>query len=393
MWLLILFTLIGINFAGLFFTKFDIWHAQGFFAQICFLFMFSWTFFQRPKRLECPNIPLGLVHLGVGLNCAGLCYLSFLTQKYNIQNFFPYFNFLCLLVFYHCIRQYLKVRHIEMIVGCMKWMVTFTLLVCLFQSTGKCPYFYFEMTDAYHNNMVSGFLGNGTHLSGFLGSLVPLYLYKPKWYDWAAIPVLAIVLCMAGTTIGDPSVSGPIIAFILISWWILVARREWFQMWLVGAGLFAVACYFVMGDKGLHRFFETNGRIPLWKFYWQVFTANPITGIGIGKINQVYTMTPHPGFRHLHLEYFQFLVELGAPIFLTIVNLIYHFFRIDPEDHLELCLKMCVVGFLISSVFNYSAHLWIPSVWAIFFYAALLTLKSCPKRKEEPNGQLAQRAS
>lgn len=387
MWLLILITLVIINLGGFLFPKLDIWHAQGFTAQICFLVMFSWTFVEKAKRCECPNCPLGLVHLGVGVNVAVLCYMSFLQKKYNIQNFYPYFNFLCLVMFYKWCVSYLDRGHIEMILKALKYTVTATLFLCVLQALGLAQFFVLITPDQYHNNLVTGFLGNGTHLSGFLASAIPLYLYKTTRQDILTLVLLFGVLTMAGTSVGDPSLAGFVIAAALITWFLWYHNRTQ-MIWFLGALALCLTGTLLAGHF-THRFFETNGRLSLWKFYSQVFVHYPITGIGLGKINQVYQMTPHPGFRHLHMEYFQFLVELGIIVTCAIANLLYQFLRIKPIDSLELCLKLLVAGFLISCLFNYSGHLWIPTTWAMFFYASLMVIR----QREEDYGFIPQRAS
>lgn len=389
MWILILITLLLINLGGFLFPELDIWHAQGFTAQICFLVMFSWTFFQRPRRFECPNWSLGLVHFGVGINVAVLCYGSFLQKKYNIQNFYPYFNFLCLLMFYRFVQGYLTRGHIETIFRYLKYATTVTLFVCVLQALGLGQFFVLITPDPYHNNLVTGFIGNGTHLSGFLSSMIPLYLYEPKRVDILSLVLLGGVLTMAGTTVGDPSLSGFIITPILIAAYLWYFNRSYMVLFLLILTSLVLILASIKGAGLPRHLFETNGRISVWKFYGQVFMHYPITGIGLGKINQIYQMTPHPGFRHLHLEAFQFLVELGIIVFTAICNLIYRFFVIKPIDQLELCLKLCVSGFLLSSLFNYSAHLWLPSVYAMFFYSSLIFLNS----REEDYGLIPQRTA
>lgn len=375
MHILILIMLVGINLAGFIFRPLDIWHAQGFYTQICLLVIFAWMFVEKPKRIEGPNIPLGLVFLVVGINVSVLCYFSLLQKKYNIANFYPFFNFLCLLVFYKICVTYLTAKTIRQIMVILKYTVTATLFLCVLQAVGLSQFFSLIHPDElYLNNLVTGFIGNGTHLSGFLASMIPLYLIKPSREDILSLALLLIVLCLCGTTIGDPSIAGFIIAAAIGAGYLWRVDRRKLGYLL---GFILIVCTLalrVASPRFLHHFFETNGRISLWKYYWQIFVHYPITGIGLGKLNQVYQMTPYPGFRHLHLEYFQFLLELGVFGGVVIVNLITSFLKTVAQDRIQLCLKLSVIGFLLSCCLNYSAHIWIFTTYTMFFYSAFTLL-------------------
>jgi len=84
----------------------------------------------------------------------------------------------------------------------------------------------------------------------------------------------------------------------------------------------------------------------------------------------VYKNTPFPNARHVHMEYLQYAVEAGLIGLVLIMNVINSFFNKVATNKTELCLKACVLGFLVSCCFNYPTRLWLPALWAMFFYSA-----------------------
>ena len=79
--------------------------------------------------------------------------------------------------------------------------------------------------------------------------------------------------------------------------------------------------------------------------------------------------------RQLHLEPLQFLFELGFIGFMFICYLVKDFLNIHSEDRLQLVLKTLCVGYLLSCLFNFPVHLWLPTSLAIFAYSAFHVLK------------------
>jgi len=376
MYYLILITLIGISFAPFPFFKLDIWHAQGFWVQFMIMVMYSWSFFEKPKQVKITNVPLGILHLWIGGLTAVTCFASQMSGKYNIMQFFPYFNFLCLLIFYKICVQYLNRDKIEKILVWLKYMVLVHLFMCVLQKFGLAQFFeLLETTPNIKPSMVIGFLGNGTHLSGFLGMCVPLFLLKPKREDYLSLILMMIVMSLTGTLINDPSISGYIVSYILILVYMFVSNREMFTLIVLSSILLVSWCF--MKDLVSKNLFSDTGRFELWKYYWNLFKLNsPITGVGLGKINQLYTKTTFPTARHLHLEYFQFMFETGIIGAVAILNLIVGFFRKGFHNKTQFILMLIVLGFLLSCCFNYPAHLWLPSTIAMFAYAAYFAIEN-----------------
>jgi O-antigen ligase len=345
------------------FSKLDIWHAQGLWTQLMIMICFSWSFFEKPRNVQKRNIPLGLIHLWVGLLTGFMSYRTQIVGKYDVAHLLPYFNFLCLLIFYKLVTAYLNRAQIEKILIYLRYVILATLMVCVLQVLGLGQFFKLLSTHHAYNNIVTGFLGNGTHLSGFLASCIPLFLWKAKREDWLAIILMALVLWFTSTTKNDPAVSGYIVALVIFMYFY---RSIWWLL-LIPIG--------IVGLKFKPEMFSFSGRIGIWKEYLELFKQVPVTGAGLGTINQIYQKTAMPEARHLHMEFFHFTFELGIIGCVLMINMVKGFFEIKATDRTEIVLKAMVLGFLVSSCFNYPAHLWLPSSVAVFAYSSYFTLK------------------
>lgn len=360
--IIIIIMLVGMSFAPLLLPNLDMWHAQGIWVQGWLMIAFSWSFFQE----RCKNIGLGLLHLWVGFSTLVICYIWQMKGNYNVSSFFPYFNFLCLLVMYRIIVQSLNNKQVEQILVFFKYVIIITCITCILQLLGLSQFFkLFKPGDSNFGNPCVGFIGNPTHLSGLLASSIPLFLLNPKRQDWVCIVLLLILLAFTGTTPGDPSISGPIIAAFIFGYY--AKRKGFLNLYLIGVAIVSIFLLKFL-PKG---FFGFKERIDIWREYFGIFKQMPITGVGLGAVNKVYQASQHPNARHLHMEYFQYALELGLIGLALIVNIIVSFVKMKSETDVEWVLKASIFGFLISCCFNYPSHLWVPSSWALFCYAAL----------------------
>lgn len=369
MFYLIVLLLIGINFAPFALFQLDIWHAQGYFAQIVILLMYSCSLIQKPLQ-SAQNIPLALLNIWLGLWTAFFCYLSLLHGKYNVVQFFPYFNFLCLLIVYQCVVQFLNIVMIQKILGYMRLMIIFTMLFCVLQYFNLVWFMKLINEDGWlRNNPVVGFIGNGVHLSGFLACSVPLFLVKLNRENALALLLMFILFFHCGMNKIDPSITGFIVFGAILG--IYSVMRNPKLLWLFIPMLISPLLFL-----NVDQFVNPNGRIGLWTYYWKVATNSfGMLGVGLGKINQVYQQTPHPSARHVHNEYLQYFVEAGIVAVVLIVNLIRHFLTRKIHNDTQLTLYLMVVGFLISCFFNFSSHLWLYTTWAMFAYAAFMCIE------------------
>jgi len=371
----------GISFAPFVLLKLDVWHAQGLFAQSMIMLMFSASFFIRRREVNVKNVPLGLLHLWIGAYTAVIVYVFQSAVTYSAKNlffyFFPYFNFLCVVVFYNIIVTHLYRSDIEKILSAMRWAAIVTLLTCVLQIFDLSQFFKLlhnwpPEQDKYFNNTVVGFIGNPTHLSGFLASMAPLFLWKSKREDWLCLILMFLVLFHTGTTAGDPSISG----FVIMAAVLLYMTKSNKQVFigicclLVGAGLLAL-------NFMPAKFFQPTGRIAIWQHYWDILHGGrAVTGEGLGTMQLLRASSPVPNAMHMHMEYFHYFFEIGIVGVLLILYMIKEFFTIHAVDKTERVLKTMVLAFLVSGCFNFPSHLWMPSIWAMASYGFLFCIKN-----------------
>ena len=372
---------IGLNLAQLIFKQLNIWAATGFWVQICLAVMFSWSFFEKPKYHLKRNIPLGLLHLWVLVGVALICY-KFQVKGKNAVHFLSYFNFFCVLMFYRYIQQYLDRVKIEIILEVMRYVVIANLLISVLQIFNLGEFLRLEKAPGVEFSFCVGFLGNGTHLSGFLGMCTPLFFWKMRREDVGALILMLLVMLHTGTAINDPSISGYAITGVLFCYFFKNKPK-------VIIPVLMVLCFggIMFFHKIPIKFFLPQGRVVVWKAYWdKVFIIKPLFGHGVGTVHQIWHKVYPPQFIEgfwyfivdkVHLEYFHFAVELGIIGLILIINLIRGFFHNTAHDKTELTLKTIVLGFLLSCCFNFPAHLWMPSIFVTFAYAGYIQLKDC----------------
>lgn len=372
MFYILISLLVLVNLAPVFIPGLDFWHAQGFVAQIGIALMFTWSFFEIPKQIKQKNIPLGLLHLWIALFTAFFCVKAQIIGKYDTMHFFPYFNFLCIIIFYKLVVGHIYRWQIELILKVLRCTVIFILILCVLQYFRLGQIFVLLAPDNPNfNNPVVGLIGNPTHLSGFLATTIPLFLFRGNRQDWLCITLLLLILCFAGTTPGDPAISGFIIAVAMFFYFY---KREVLKC--ASVAIVLIIAFLLLKDGLSETFLGLSGRDTIWAAYVPLFQKAPITGYGLGAINMIYKTTSVPLARHLHMEFFHYAFELGLIGAVLILNLVHKFIFTIAENRTELTLKTMVIGFLVSCCFNYPSHLWVPSVWAMFAYAAYYSLKN-----------------
>ena len=390
MFYIIATAIIGMNIAPFIFQKLDIWHAQGFWVQTCLALMVSWSFFQKPRNVPKSNVPLGLLHLWIAANVLFICFFGQIQRRFDTVHFFPYFNFLCILFLYRFIVLYLSKEQVIKIMGWMKTAIIFTLFVCVLQRFNVSQFFKLATTHHTHNNLVTGLLGNGTHLSGLLGMCSPLFFWRMRRVDILALVLTGLVLLYTGTTIGDPSISGFVIALLLFIFFYKKSPR------LVATIILLIGTGFLFLYPHIPKiFFGMQSRPDLWKYFWPVVQAYFVTGIGLGgyalirKMHNPY-LTPNVlagQATHLHFEFYEALLEIGIIGLTLILNVIRVFIWDKSENREQLVLKSIVIGFLLSCCFNFPAHLWMPSVIAMFSYAGFQVLKGAEDAEQSQRNQ------
>jgi hypothetical protein len=373
--------LCGAGLAPFIFNQLDIWHAQGIWIQGWIMVAFSTTFFIKPYPVKITNIPFGLLHLWVGLLTFYVCYIGQIKKTYSPNTFFPYFNFLCLVILYWIVVNYLTMFGIKRILEGLRWLVLGTMGICVLQA-----FDLFRIMTLYHpenpylTNIVVGIIGNGTLLSGFLTFLLPVFLTKINRENVLAIILMFLLLFRCGTSENDPSIMGFVVFFSILA--IYLWKKYKYGKYFV-LSFFAFLGLLLWGfakEDPVIKFFGMNGRQEWLPYYWNIFKVQitPI-GVGLGKINWLHEHTPFPGLKRLHLEYFQVMFETGFIGVILLLNVIVHFFKQQDVDEIQFYLRLIIAGFLISCFFNSMAHLWIVAAIAMFVYASYFNIQNSYK--------------
>lgn len=376
---LISILLIGISFAPFLLPKTLIWVSQGVWTITGIMLIYAWSLVETPQEVKVKNLPLSLLTMWIVLWSSIVCYITLLNNRYNTQCIILFWNYISLIVLYKLVVQYLDEKKILVVLECLRRVVQLTLFVCVLQAFGLSQYFKLLFNTSlpeyrYLNNMTVGFIGNGTHLSGFMGCCIPLFLLKPTRENILSLILMFIVLLNTGTSWHDPSLAGFLIGGVifLIYFW---RKNKAVLVLLVILGLTLIP--FIGEFKKLcPLIFNDNGRLGYWVHYWGIFKKGyPISGFGLGKITQIHNLTKFPQLAHLHNEYFHYLFELGFIGLVLIFNLIHDFFQRKSNDT-QFILKLMVTGFLVNSLFSYPSHLWLFSTWIMFVYAAHFAIEN-----------------
>lgn len=380
-------TILGLNISPLIFGvwNINIWSSQQIWIFLWIFILYGLSFHFRTRREEPKNSSLGIMFIWIILINMFFIFAGISKGKLEIVRILVLLNVFSGIVLYRLIVQYMN--NINRFIIWMKWSVYLTILMSYLQWLGLSQFFtlFKEPTgNPLTYNIVTGFIGNGTHLAGFLGMLIPILLYKPKILDWIAlIGVCGILFFLTGTTIKNIAFSGIVVGFVSTAYY----YRKNFK--IVGSILvFILLCgllFLYFGPKDLVSLnVNDSGRFEWIAFYWNLCKSHFVTGTGLGTVLQVCHLTPFKTVKHLHLEYLQILLEIGFIGLCLFIWMIIDFLKLkDTEEGRP--LKACIVGFLVSCCFTYPMHLWLPSAYIIFCYAALKIIdeeKKCPLQLE-----------
>ena len=407
---LIFILIIGISFAQIpmsinqYPPAIDIWQAQGLFITWIASLLFLVAFVVNPKNKPRRNIPLmcfcfwifmkSFFHLYFWMkNMNHIMLWNLLTVK-EIPNEAIRFvilkciegvkqviqmsvvvNLTVILVIYRTITQYLSKNDIVLSLKFMRGVVLAMMFMCILQKFNLSQIYRLADTQSnWHNNIVTGFIGNGTHLSGLLAMCLPLFLWKNSREDILAMILMFILLFSCGTTMNDPSISGFIITMVIL---LNFYKTKWWIKTLVFIGMIVslFSVYYLP-----YQFFNDNGRLSEFKVLWdELFLKAPLVGHGASSF-QLYMMQSTnvilKVMSHVHLEYYQIAIEFGIVGLVLFVWMIQDFFNRKANDRLALVLKSIVLGYLVSGLFNFPFHLWLPSTFVLIAYGGYECLDS-----------------
>lgn len=377
---LILVFIVFLPWSPFLMKRIDIWHAQGHFAQAGILVLFCCSLIFVPRRKLTRNIPLSLMLFWIGFNMITYQFQAIQMNRYNNGgSFLSFFNFLCLVLFYIVCVQHLNREDIYKILKWFSCSVFVMLVYCVLQEFRLDPFFRVINDLPYKaiKPAVVGIIGNPTHLSGYLGMCLPVFFGK-KWFNYLSI-ILVWVILLFFTNFGNETatvaVSGIVVGICTTTYYLWKTNRKLLWKFLIVIAIL-VSIVVLKSERNL---FNLEGRDGYWSLYLKLSQAHPLKGTGLGAVNVIANQQTDRWLkmvRHLHNEYLHFYFELGLIGLMIILYSIIDFFRVKlKEDDTTIKLKSLFLGFLISCLFTFPAHLWVVSTLAFFAYAGIYALK------------------
>lgn len=378
---LFLLVLCGLPFAPFLIRNTDIWHAQGFWFQSGILLLFSYSLY-KPKEIRVKNLYLGLLTLWVGSLTLFASYQGLSIGKYLPITLLPFFNFVCILLFYQIIVQHLNKEMISKILRCLSYVLVITLGYCTLQYFGLGQ--GMEVIETKHidyyawfkHPAVTGFIGNPTHLSAYLGMCLPLLFMQRKPILSISL-LLFIVLFFLNWGAKTVPLTGIVVSFATLGYYLFKTNRKNFLFLIISIIVFGTILIKRTDTNYLNSFFSSQSRVSIWEYYFELIKSNFITGKGLGIVNILAKQSKWTDFRFLHNEYLHFLVELGLVGVVSIFACIYGFFKLKVKESKEkIILEALFLGFIIQSFTLYPAHLWLMVSIGILAYASKYALKN-----------------
>ena len=372
--ILFLILLVGLPWANFLFNKFDIWSAQGLFFQLGILIIFSCSFFLKPKSKEIRNYPLGTFVLWSGLITLFYWTIYMLkTKQYPIMIFLPFFNLLCVVLFYKLAVEYLTEKDIARILKGLSISVFVVLCYCILQIL-NLDQFYTAVYDkqglalgTIGQDALVGTIGNATHLAGYLAICQPLF-FKKNWFNGIALTILWFVIIMT------KSASGLCVALAVLWFWLLLKKQyKWF-LFIIIICLIPVTLYW----QRIPEFIDPAGRLSIWKILLKIFKTRPITGWGLGMVRAM-NIKEAGTWSHAHNEYLQVAVELGiVGLGIVVWGIVDYFRRFWKLRNDDLAIKMAEIffGFCLLGLFLFPAHLFLMATIGILTYSGIYVLEA-----------------
>ena len=369
---LILALLCGLPFGNFIFNKLNIWLAQGMFFQAGMLLLFCWSFFENPKRINKQNYPLGAFTLWAGIITVFYWYITLITHKqYATIIFFPFFNFLCFLLFYKLTTSYLTKKDVERILFGISISVSIVILYCLLQHF-NLDQFYVGLgmpKGQIGNDTIVGTIGNTHHLAGYLAICSPLF-FKKGWFSITSLILLWVIIILTA------SATGLVVSIGVLSFWLFFKKKH--ISLLIVLGLCVLIAY--LYRERLPVFFQSSYRLEAWKMLFEKFRERPVTGFGMGilnawRLNLGSRGGPETIWNHAHFEYFQIAIELGViGLGIVIWGIIDYFKRLMSNiTDLNIQLASIFFGFIILCFTSYPCHLWLPASMGMVSYSFIST--------------------
>lgn len=223
-------------------------------------------------------------------------------------------------------------------------------------------------SEGQERNILVGTMGNPNHFGVLLAMLLPW------WWNWRAPLGRAVVLAAMGLVVFTWSLGVYLAVGASLAVWLLLTRHRWWGLGLLVAMLLA-------GGWALQHPAYASGRWEVWSTYLRLWHDRPLDGLGVGFVGQASRLIPQGssplyGWRHLHCEPLQLLVEtglVGATIAGGILADATRRVCMAPRTDLLIASASTLTAFLANSLVNFPGHLYLTGMLAVLAYATLLT--------------------
>lgn len=363
-WLFVIL-LSGLPFSHFIFQKFHIWMAHGLWFQIGLLVLFCYALFDIGVRSGIANKPLALFTGWLGFITAyNWCLVLKVTEKYPVILFFPFFNFLCFVLFYQIATRHLTYDTVNIVLRYIRYAVTVLLLYSVLQIF-DLEQFYKMIGEARGKVDYVGTLGNASHLGGYLALCAPLF-FRRKRRDLLALILLWLVVLFTKSASGIAGCAVGLVTFHLF-------RKRYHTATILSLCLIGVGIVFYR----LHpEFFNNEGRVFIWIEVWQRCVDRFITGYGLG-VMQVWRLKHITSYwLHAHQEYLQLLAEGGIISLLLLLGVLKHYYAtvINNCNGTVTRLASVFTVFLTLCFFTFPAHLWLMASMGMVGYSFVYAL-------------------
>ncbi|MFH1232162.1 MAG: O-antigen ligase family protein [Planctomycetota bacterium] len=366
---LILVFLCLLPFSALIINKVDIWHGQGYYAQGAVLIIYCYHLFKKCR-------PLSVLFGWVGLfTLFQFVCVQIQTQQYAVKLFLPFFNFICIVILFDVLTTYCNKDFYTRFIKYFSVSFLIVLAYCLIQKLGLDQFYrIIGRSQEVNNNQVVGIIGNPMHNAHFIAICLPILFILKGWVRKLAIFFALLMITFTGTSTGlITSVIVLIFAQVFLK---IFSKKEIILYSIIGISLVILKYPFFLTK--IHQFFQPDynfekvGRWMRWKDYYPIFLQKPITGWGLGFINEMAKTPQFLNWRHVHFEYYHFAIETGLiGVGLAFWGIIDYFrrFKSVAKDETTVIMASMFLAFLLTSFSGYPMHLWVTSVLGITSYS------------------------
>lgn len=313
-------------------------------------------------------------------------------------------RFLTYIVLYFAVVDIVKDRRLE------RWLVYVIIgtaflvaIVGILKRVELNPFVWWDYTEMgdYKSGYVTGVYVNQNHLAGFLEMVIPLSLvmliikHRPLDQKFVFTCISLVLILTQAFTLskgGWVSTLGAL-AFLFV---VLVAGRQFVEKRQViilalcavcaGAAVLAVTPVVrtVSSVTGEYPEDTLASRVRTWEGTLEMIRANPVTGTGPGTFSIVYPRYQVPGLpvlsRKAHIDYLQFVSEIGVACIPMILMVVFLFFRngfrilkVPSRQKSGFCLGAMAGVFALMIHGFYDFNLYVPANAVYFSVIAGLT--------------------